>query len=236
MACIKALRTDFLTSSQSGGTFTFNGYDANLNETNPTGALPTNEPTALTGLNPGDPVAGGDNPSIDFSGTDEGVYSFTYTVISGSCTTSVTFLVPSIEGPNEGTDNSITACDADTNIIYLFDAISGGDGTNAVAANTLGVDTDGTWTISTATGAFFNGGVDPTTATFDMSVITAGSGSATFIATYTIAGITGSQIYGGTTYTQASGCDDCDQTTDLVTISIVSAGTAGTPSNVYVCS
>ncbi len=135
MACLKKLKTDFLTTPDAGGVWTYTG--------------PNVITVLITGLgstviNPGDIIdPGNDDPELDFDTligiTCGSTYNpfFTYTVTSGSCTD--TEVVPlALEcPPDAGTgDVSITLCEGDSPIV-LFAQLLGTPDTTGVWSGTL---------------------------------------------------------------------------------------------------
>lgn len=166
MACLKSLRTDFLSGADLGGVWRYTG--------------PATIQVTITGLgtvtlNPSNIIASGnDNPELDFD-TLTGLACgstypnmFTYTVTSGGCVdTAVVGLTISCD-PDPGTDIAITLCETDDPVDIL---------------DQLGTtDYDGVISGDTANPGYSAGGTPPDSAQFDPGA----SGVGVFQFVYTI--------------------------------------------------
>lgn len=168
MACLKSLRTDFLTGADTGGVWTYTGPSAI--QVQITGISGTVQ------LQPGDTVGSTDNPELDFDTLAglacDNTYPnlFTYTVTSGGCTDTATVGLTIACPPDAGTDIEIDLCESDS-AVNLYDLLGA-------------TSNDGVWTGDTANPGYSDNGTggDPTDDTFDPSA----SGTGTFSFTYTV--------------------------------------------------
>lgn len=167
MACLKSLRTDFLTGADTGGVWTYTG--------------PQSIQIVVTGLgtvqlNPSNVIdPGNDDPELDFD-TLAGLACgesypalFTYTVTSGGCTGTAVVGLTVACVPDAGADAELDLCETDDAVIILDEL-----GTD---------DTGGTITGDTANPGYAAGGTPPATASFDPSL--SGVGSFDFVYTVT---------------------------------------------------
>jgi hypothetical protein len=221
MGCITNLRTDYLQNASTGGTWTYNGailitgsanpYDGDVDNTtqfstsadtipSPPGELPA----------AGNPVTGGDNPSIDSTGHTVAYYSFTYEVTSGSCTGTTNIVMPLIDAANAGDDATHNECETATWSINLWDQVDDGD-----------TATIGMWTqiagFPNPHPGFDDGEADPTTATFDFNQMNYPSDTFPMKFTFT----TNADVPTG--YTLAGDCASCLTDSATVTVSVSSA-------------
>jgi hypothetical protein len=169
MACSINLRTHLLNGASTGGTWTYNGYSASFDgdEDNLAqfGASGSNPPEEL-------PTAGldlvGDDPTLDANNHDVGFYSFTYALNTGTCSMSINKVLPIVEGPDNGGRNAeIIHCPDLDHLVPLWHYVTNGYNTE--------VDETGTWTQFGGNPnphpGFFDGGGDPTAATFDLAQV-----------------------------------------------------------------
>lgn len=251
MACIVSLRTGLLSSSSTGGTWTYNGfmpmtddmnagdcsasfptdYDGNPNNivqftggdsVNPPADLPTGLPDA------GDPVSGGDNPSITVDDSTPGYYSLTYTVTVGGCSDDINLVLPVFPTAQVGSNCVVLACSEDDDDMNLYDlwdnALSGtGCGTAPVSclAENIGWHSGNGLSVVSA---YSNGSTstDITDDTFNPDGVSAGN--YTFVFTH----ITPLPSPWTTS------CANCISSATL-TITVQTSPNAGTSASVAVC-
>lgn len=155
MACLKLLKTVFISGGDAGGVWTYTGPS-------PITIIITGI-SGTTTLNPGDIIdPGNDDPELDFE-TLTGLAcgqtytnALTYTVTSGGCDDSEAIDIIVTCPPDAGTDLTVTYCETDP-IVNIYDLIGA-------------TDTTGTWTGTGLAnpGYAANTGV-PTDDTFDPS-------------------------------------------------------------------
>ena len=104
---------DALNTPDAGGTWTFDGFNANS----------ANGAPGSGGTNPG--TLNGDNPSVDFGGFVPGYYFFTYSIGVGSCQDSQQTYIHVVAVPSAGTDNTSTYCTDDDTVVGLFGQLGG---------------------------------------------------------------------------------------------------------------
>lgn len=248
MACNISLRTGLLSSSATGGVWTYNGfipmtddmntgdcsstfptlYDGNPNNivqftgpnsVNPPADLPSGLPTA------GDTVSGGDNPTITVDDSTAGFYSLTYTVTIGSCESDLNLVLPVFPSPQVGSNCTITACSQDNsalNLYSLWDSFAGcGDRPVQCLAENNG------WTAGNGlivVGAYSNNGTitDITDDTFNPYNLA--SGNYSFIFTHVTP----------LPNPWTTSCPNCISSSTL-TVSVQTSPSAGTSANIAVC-
>lgn len=223
MACSINLRTYLLTNADAGGTWTYNGailisgsanpFDGNVDNTTQFStsvdviASPPEELPAS-----GNPVVGGDNPSLDATGHTQAYYSLTYTLTSGTCSVSNNVVLPIIEGPYAGVNITYpTQCTTPTHTIDLYELVSEG--------NTNGATASGTWTM---TKGFPNPhpGFNSTAGTFDLSTIVWPPKTPDYEFTYTVH----ANVPNGFTFPRVV-CTNCNSDTSTVSLTVLSSGT-----------
>jgi len=159
-----------------------------------------------------------ENPEVDFTGHTAGYYSLSLTIRDStlSCSTTNNIVLPLVEGPNPGVSvEGYPVCTTEDNIINVFDLISIG-GTN-------GTRDDGSWTQVGGTPnphpGFYDGGTDPTLATFDWSQVNYPHDSGPFIFEYESA----VDIPTGFKFPKVA-CSNCLSETSTVTFSQSNTG------------
>lgn len=219
MGCTTNLRTNHLSSTAStGGTWTYNGAILISGSANPYDGNPDNVTQFSTSADtipspPGEfpsagaTVSGGDNPSFDSTGHTVAYYSFTYELTSGSCTVENNIVIPLIDAPDAGADDTHNECPTADWSINLWDMIDDGSASST-----------GTWTQIAGTPnphpGFDDGGADPTTATFDFDLMNWPADTFPLKFQFT----TTADIPSG--YTLPSGCSDCSSDSSVATINV----------------
>lgn len=222
--------SSFLSGNDGGGHWLYAGFSTTNPGTDPALSAFGAGPVTINGTvyNQGDEVPAGtgtlDNPqAIDTTGSTEGFYGFTYQTIPGDtladcgtanyCGDCATVVVEVVSKKDAGTDGIATYCQSQA-VLSLFSLLGGTPDTDGNWALTSGNPGASAYTLS----ADDNGQND----TFNPQNSTEGN----FVFTYTV------------TSTDSQGnvpaCPDCTQTA-TVTITVVAAGNAGTPSTVTVC-
>jgi hypothetical protein len=223
MACPKNLRTDLLTGANTGGAWTYNGFNANIGATP---AAPTVYPqVAGTAIplnlnNSAAPVIpGGDNPSVTTDAADIGFHFFTYNVAIGDCTDSQVVILQVLPAVDAGADFNLSLCENGSSVVIYDEWVTNGTNPPLNIAGTT------EWASASASSAYVPGSTadDITDDTFDPSL--AAIGTYTYVFTVSATG-------------QESGytinCTDCTKTA-TVTISVVQAPVAGTAQTIAVC-
>lgn len=160
MACIVNLLDQALTGEDSGGTLSFDGYDANQDSIFDSG---------------GSAIFIDPDGNVNFDGVVAGDYYFTYSGgLPPECNSSTPFFVRVLEHVDAGESASLFPCNGDA-VINLFAALGGTP------------DTNGTWSgPGTTSPNYSNGGTpnDPTDDTFNPIV------NGLYVFTYTVNQIT----------------------------------------------
>ena len=169
MACLKLLKTDFITAGDAGGVWTYIG---------PSSISVTITGSGTVTLQPGDVIdPGNDDPELDFDtltglACSQTYTLFRYTVELSGCVDTADVQVTIACPPEAGTDAAISLCETDA-AFNIFNQLGGSP------------DTDGAWTgTGTASPGYSNNATpsDPTDDTFDPA--TAGAG--VYVFTYTV--------------------------------------------------
>lgn len=215
MACVKNLRTDFLTGADTGGTWQYLGYHAS----NPAGT------PGAGGTDPG--TLTGDNPQLDFTAYVPGFYFFRYSGGEVPCDGSVDIVIPVAPAPCIGAPDDIAFCeancDADPNPV---------GGSNAVEY--FVVEQDCNFSVDwhdfdleqapdspdEFPAGFLNNWINGDENWCNLA-----------IGVYKVKATVSLKAISGFTFD----CDDCDSVDHTLTITVREEFNAGTPTNIAVC-
>lgn len=165
--------------------------------------------------NNGDTLGVNHNPTVSFTGTTAGTFSFNYAVGTNPCDDNQTIGVTVVDGATAGVDVAITYCDSDANAKILFNLLTGADSNGEWSSTTETVN------APTYTGYSANSAGDPTDDTFTPSV--AGIGTYEFY-----------YIVNNSQPDTPSSCESCKDES-LLTITVTDAANAGTGTTITVC-
>jgi hypothetical protein len=121
--CTFNLRTELAPTADTGGSWTYNGY----NSSSFNGPFNQSPGTPLfPGVGDGQTIPGGDNPSVDSTSVSTGFYSVTYnaTATIPACNDSSDHVIHVQNTPCAGTNTSIDVCNDDP-IVNLVTVING---------------------------------------------------------------------------------------------------------------
>lgn len=173
---------------------------------------------------PGVVIGSTDNPSLNFDGSADADYVFTYTTGGGgACQDDATLTVTVAAGVTAGVDFSTTLCTVVSENRNLYDILTGGNGLTGPGAGSVTIPGSGITGVWTGTGisspGYSAGAGVVTDDTFNPSLATVG----TYTFTYTV------------DRTTAVDCLNC-QDTATITFIVSDAPYPGLDSTVTVCS